>query len=379
MRPTTCFSDLIRQDSRHRICCTGIGGGKNIIWDRNEYITRQIMQMDKEKDCSVIFTASIPMAFITGIQYDHISRKVQKLIRASLIDTPAGSFRGDWIDGYEETLLAIANKLKLKNNLKRKGAVGIVGYLFDRNEGDHTGNLKELGRILKGLSLDLVSVWLSGSPYAGLHDIEKAEIVISLPYGRSAAKQIARKTGADLLELNLPFGLGNTQDWINTLANRSGRKRQAHSLIKQELGRVVPLVNLLVSKYLTGRRFAVSADPYLAYALTTSLSELGAETDHAVIFGAEQANQNLVSYNRSGFKTLYAPSFREVFDLDTSKTDLFIGNSYYFNLLRTKDNRKPYVELGFPSFYYHCLTTRPFMGFNGQIIFLNRLANSFSR
>ncbi|MFA5096466.1 MAG: nitrogenase component 1 [Candidatus Omnitrophota bacterium] len=373
------FSDLIRNGSNHRICCTSVGGGQNIIRDRSDHIAHLLRKVGREKDCSAILLASIPMAFITGMQYDNIARKVQKYLKASLIETQAGSLRGDWLDGYDETLLAIAGKLDLRRDLKQRNNVAIAGYLFDRNEGDHTANIKELGRMLKGLSLNLVSVWLSGCLFSSLRDIEKAGTIISFPYGRRAAREISRRTGADLLELDLPFGLENTRRWINAVGAHCGRKRQAGVYLGDELRKVVPLSRLLVSKYFTGRRFAFSGDPYLASAFAGILAELGAQVDHAIIFASRKADRDLAPDACAGSNTLYAPLFKEAYDLDTSRTDMFVGNSYIFNLLRSKDNRKPYVELGFPSFYYHCLTESPFLGARGYINFLNRLTNAFCK
>jgi len=371
------FSDLIRRNSTHRICCTGVQTDQTIVVDdRSDKITNLLQKISKEKDCSVIFICSVPMATITGTQYDLIINKLQKKMPVPLIEIPSKSLRGDWLLGYEETLLSIAKNLEFKMNLKEPRSVGIVGYFFDRNEGDHIGNLIELKRILKELSLNLISVWLDGGSLDKLQEIEKAEIIISLPYGRKAAKEIARKTKVDVIELDLPFGLKNTKDWLRAIGKRINKEKQTEVLIDKELKEIIPSISLIASEYLMNKRFAINGDPYLAYALATSLRELEGEIDHIIIFGKRESANNLVSKNHSEFKTIYEPTYLDVFDLNTSKIDLFVGNSHVFYLLRMQKIKKPYIEIGYPSFYHHCLTSSPFLGFKGYVYFLNRAMNS---
>ena len=372
------FSDLIRQNSTHRICCTRVRANQSIVNDRSDEISRLLLRISKEKDCSAVFTCSMPMATITGIQYDLIVNETQNKTKIPLIEIPSKSLQGDWLDGYEETLISIARKINFKENLKKTNNVAIVGYMFDRNEGDHLGNLKELQRIISGLSLNLVSVWLNGGSFCELQNIEKAQTIISLPYGRRAAREIAKKTKSDLIELDLPFGIKNTKDWISAIAKKLNRAKEAKVLIEKEIQEIAPIVNLIAPDYFMGKTFSFYGDPYLTHAITNSLMELGGKIDHAIIFGTPNSNKNLTFYNTPSFQIFYEPIYGDAFNIDTSKTDLLIGNSYIFNLLQTKNNQKPYLELGYPSFYYHCLITSPFLGFKGYINFLNRIVNNLN-
>ena len=369
------FSDLSRRNTTHRICCTEVRPD-DIIHERDDQISRLMLRVAKEKDCGVVLVCSMPMATITGTQYGLIADKAQKKTSIPLLEIPSKSLQMDWLGGYDETLLAMAGKMDLKKNSQKSGNAAIVGYLFDRNEGDHIGNLNELARILAGLSLDLVSVWLSGCPFGRLRDIEKAKTIISLPYGRKAAREIARKTGADLIELDIPLGIENTKEWVCRIGSRLGRSKQAQTFIDEELKEVIPVNNLVAPEYILGKTFSLAADPYLCHCLAGTLTDLGGKISQAVIFGTPQANKNIAFYKQPSFDIIYEPRYGEAFDLDTSKADIFIGNSQISSLLRIKNNKKPFIELGFPSFNYHCLSVSPLWGFKGYVNFLNRIINS---
>jgi len=370
------FSDIIRRDSFHRVCNTNVRADHAIVEDRTEEISRLLLRVAKVKDCSVVFVSSLPAVTIIGIQYELILNKVQRQTSVPLIEVRSKSLQGDWLDGYEETLFSLAKEMRLKESRKKGNNIAIVGYLFDRNEGDHFGNLSEIKRLLGELSLNLVSVWLSGCSFNRLYDIERAQTIVSLPYGRRAAREIASKTKADLIELNLPFGIQNTNDWIHTIARRLGKIRKSKSLINKELKETIPTISLAVSKYLIGRNFSFYGDPYLSYAATSSLTELGIKIEHAIIFGTQRSNKNLTSYRELPFKTIYEPEYPEISELDMNNIDLCIGNSHMLNLLRARNNKKPFIEFGYPSFYYHCLTPYPFLGYRGFLNFLNRIVNN---
>ncbi len=373
------FSDLFRQDSRHRICCSGIHPDRNMQHDRSEELSELLRRIASEHDCGAVLVCSMPVATITGAQYDLIINRNQGSSKVPFIEVPSKSLQSDWLGGYEETLLAVANKLKLKSNAKKKDTVAIVGYLFDRNEGDHVGNLKELSRMLQGISLKLSSVWLSGSPFGALRDVEKAGTIISLPYGRKAARKIAEKTGAGIIELDLPLGLDNTSRWLSAIARRLNKTKQLRSFLDRELSALIPVSNLVVPEYILGKKFSLYADPYLAHALAGAFIQAGGRIEHAVIFGRPGANENLSSPIPFDFKTIYEPTYGEVFGLDMSNVDVFVGNSQIFNLLRVARIKKPYIEIGYPSLYHHCLTMNSFLGFRGYINLLNRVVNSQRR
>lgn len=370
------FSDLFRQNAKHRVCCVG-SADHAMAGDRSDAIAEKLFKLNKEKDCSVIFLASFPMAAITGVHYGMIIRKVQNRVRRDILEIPSKSLTSDWLDGYAEVLLAMARGMDLKPGRTEPDRAAVVGYLFDRNEGDHTGNLFEINRILNALSLKAGPVWLSGSPFSDLKSVERAGIVISLPYGRRAAREIAGRTKARLIELDLPFGIGNTKEWIVKLARKTGRSARAAAFIREEMKKVIPVTDLVVPRSLAGKRFAFYGDPHVARCLSGALAEIGMEAGPAVLFSSCPKEGKTASSRASSSEIFYEPRYGEVYDLlGKTEAGIHIGNSYAYHMFKVRGRTEPFVEFGYPSFYHHCLTASPFLGFRGFVRFLNRLVNA---
>lgn len=129
-----------------------------------------------------------------------------------------------WLDGYSDLLFSLAKNIPTNDVPERKKTnIAIVGNLFDRNEGDCIGNVEELKNICTQLGLDVVSIWLDGGNYEDVLRANEAGTILSLPYGRKAAKMLAKRLDADLLELDVPFGIQNTISFIQKLGTHFGK------------------------------------------------------------------------------------------------------------------------------------------------------------
>lgn len=370
------FSRMFQFPARHRISCTHVQADA-LVHDRTETIAQVLSQMAGSGDHGLILVAAMPMASITGIDYQGIIERVAPESAAPIALVPEKSFRNDWLAGFDDVLCTLADQLVAE---RRSGApredVGIVGYLLDRNEGDHAGNIAELRRVFEALSLRLVSVWLDGSPTTELRQIGRAGTILSLPYGRRAAERIAARSGARLLELDLPVGLRRSKEWILELGAATGRRWEAKELVARELGECVPVLDTVVTDYLQGRRWSFNGDPFLGEAVLAALDEFGCTPAHAVIFGVEQATERLAERRFLGeIPTLYCARLSDVLELGFEDVDFVIGNSYIHYLVRLRDARKAYVELGYPSYKHHFLSHRPYWFFRGFVNLVNRIVN----
>ena len=118
----------------------------------------------------------MPMATITGIDYDRITRLVEEELDKPVLHLPGKSLSGDWLDGYAETLLTIAKGIDVSDAKADKKKIAIIGYMMDRNEAEHHANFDELTQLLQCIppilivvstnSTDLLyfSSWLFFSP-----------------------------------------------------------------------------------------------------------------------------------------------------------------------------------------------------------------------
>lgn len=228
-------------------------------------------------------------------------------------------------DGYAAALEAIASGLDLDGAAPGERTAAVVGYLMDRNEGDHRGNVSELERMLRAVDLEPVSVWLSGRPSAHLRAARRAGAVISLPHGREAARVLAGRLGVRLVEAELPFGLPATRRFMELLGGAFGRRAEADAFVETELDAAVARLQWSVPHAFLGRRFSFAGDARYAAGFAEQIEELGGR-----VTGPEDA-------------------------------DLLVGGAG--------------LEFGFPSVRRHALNEEPFLGFPGALSFASRLAN----
>lgn len=368
------LSDVFRPGASHRVQCTMVGPDA-MVFDRAEQVLEAIEGIRTSVDASFIFLATMPLATVTGIDYGSIVERA-RASGASIVLVPETTAGRDWLDGYDEALEQIALSIDLPRGRRRKRDVAVVGHLFDRNEGDQRGNVTEITRMLRALSLEPVSVWLDGGDMRGLCEAGRAGTIISLPYGRKAAAALAGRTGARLIELDLPLGLDGSRRWLQAVGDAMGVARKARDLIDEELSAVVPVIDAVQADHLQDRRFSYFGDPFLGEALMDALDEVGLIAGPCAIFSTADAPEKLTSRRFVGREdTLFRPGVGTVLDLDLDAQDLVIGNSWAGYIVRARDARKPFVEIGFPSYTHHCLSSEPFLFFRGFVNLINRIVN----
>ncbi len=97
----------------------------------------------------------------------------------------------------------------------------MLGYPFDRYEGDHEGNLAELRRLLAALELKLGPVLFSGRPWAEIQQAWRARHLVVLPWAHPVRKKLARVLRRrDPLSTGLPMGLRGTARWLRRGSRR---------------------------------------------------------------------------------------------------------------------------------------------------------------
>ena len=380
-------STLLDVFGNHRIALTNVNAG-NVAKSHGDAVIRKIKQIDALPGSSVIFVSSLPMVTIIGTQYDTLVRDAQPQTGARLIDCPGRSLQGDWLTGYSDMLVSLASNIDTSGGVLDPKKVAIVGYLMDRTEGDHVANVHELERIVAALGLELVTVWLGNQPYAQLSEIRDAGTILSFPLGRKAAKVIATRTGARVLDMKVPFGLGRTRRMINELARATGTEEAAEAFIDAELGELIPRMEWVVPHVFLGKKLGFSAPPDLFGGFVQIAEDLGAECVHlsSPAFGnhlAEDLSEDCDTFP----EPLFSPKMRalstEMERLGKVGLDLLLCNTELRQAhARLQHARKPgapptvCLEFGFPSFFDHALADRPFLGFRGWIAFVDRMANA---
>lgn len=377
-------SDLMRSSGLHRVADTDCTPDRAALGDAR-ILEDRLQAIDALDECELILLGAMAPVAITGRQYDRIVRRLEPPLRTPLVHLASGSLTGDWLDGYGQTLAALARQLPLTGlRTGDRDAVGVIGYLMDRNEGDHRANLAELARLVQAAGGRYAGAWLSGGTRRDLQRAAAAGTLVSLPYGRAAARELAARTGARLVECRLPVGLEGTSRFVRALAEALGHQRRAEAWLEGQLGDAARKLEWILPKRLFGKRLVVIADPHLGAAVTGALTELGCRVPLRIYWStethvepAERSGADPLLVNPQAADVLTA---MRIMNQEPHPPDLLLTNSQALTLLRKVPGPDvPWVEIGFPSFHSHALFDAPWLGLTGVLGLVDRVANALAR
>ncbi|MFH2005140.1 MAG: nitrogenase component 1 [bacterium] len=377
------LADLARSSGLHRVVDTDATPSR-VAQGNPRLLLDRLREVDGLPDCGGILLTTMAHVAITGRQYPTLLESMNPPLGHPVILIPQGELTHDWLDGYGATLAALARELPLASPDARAAGeerprVALVGHMLHRREADATADLAELIRLLEGLELEVVGTWLDGGTWESLGSVGHADWVLSLPYGREAARILAARAGAELLELPLPVGPGATVEWIRCVAEAVDRRAQAEAFIEAELRRIMPRLEWIVAHELLHRRVLVAGDPHLVDALTCGLSELGCAVVLEVVFAREG---HPAGTSPPGARRLCSPSNQSLVEAmeelrrGEGAPDVCVVNSLAVHSLRGESSVLPFVEVGFPSYYTHALYPAPLLGFDGTLSLVTRLVNT---
>jgi len=316
-----------------------------------------------------IAVTGLPFCRLAGMDYQGLAASVGASVPVAGV--PALSMEADWLDGYDGTLAALAGVLPLTGKKSRK-KVAVCGYFPDRNEFDHAANLNEMKRLLGLAGLEMVSVWPSGGDCAGLSRAGEAGLVVSLPYGRKAARVLARRTGAKLLETGLPMGLAGTSAWLAAVRKAAGLGGPLpEKVLLEEKAAAAAIYPAL--RELAGKNALFAGDPHLYCAFSAFAAELCVRVSAAFLdcdqrpLGAPRPSELLFAPSAGESEAALARLPRH------ERPHLPVANS--FPATEGLCGGAPLVELGFPSFGHHCLSEEPFFFYSGARVLAARLLN----
>lgn len=373
----------------HRITNTALHPyEKKMLGSWDDALGARIRELARHEGTSAVLVSAMPMAVMGGVDYDRLCAQAEAETGRPVVHVPGRSLRDDWLGGYATLLDSLAarlpeGRLPATPAASAEGAtdgrprVGIVGLLFDRNEGDGRGNVREIERLVGGAGAKVSSLWLSGRPWDDLDAIRTSDVVVSLPYGRAAAKTVARRLEVPLVELDLPIGLGESERFVREVAAAVGRDAVADVFVEAELRRVVPRIEPFVDALFLGRRVGFVGDPHTARGVADLLKLLGAELSYAVLtcqrrnagdpaaLGVPQGRV-LVEPTQAALQPFLSERWAE------DPVDLVVTNTAQHQ----PEDPDRIVELGFPSPFTHRLLERPYLGFDGALALVETLANT---
>jgi nitrogenase molybdenum-iron protein alpha/beta subunit len=369
------FSDLLRWDEKRRILRTNLDS-REYIHGGKDKLSMKIRQVAENIQPAAILVAYSNVIAVTGEDVGQVIRDMDRKVSIPVIFLPLNKSDSDYLVGYFDGLQCILSNLNFK--IRNENTLALVGYIYDRNEGDHQGNVAELRRILAGIGAPPGPIFLDGSPFRELNEWPEPTTVIDLAGGAAGGKSFAERFGASCLDLGLPLGIKGTVDWIEKVADFLDLREQAAPFIRRELTKLLPRLKWLLPRFTFGRGVIVLADGLLLPALVEFLEELGFSVFGVACTAGENAPgvKDILQSDEYKKLPLQVAPFRELVSSarNEKNVDLVIGNSVIRQLIGTMDI--PFVELGYPSSFQHFLTPSPFLGFDGVLALTERIINA---
>lgn len=377
------LSTLMRWERLNRVVRTNLDSPEYIMGSRDK-LSKKLLQVGERYRPAIIFVARSSVVIAAGHDPTPVVRDLQQKLRIPLVLIPDRNVEKDFITGYLDTLAGLFSQLPSpprRSDRHRKRRVAVAGYVFDRNEGDHRGNVQEIRRLLAGIGAEPGPFFLDGTAFARLSRLPPAGTVVDLAGGWDGARALAERWRATVLPTALPLGLEGTTEWLMTVAEHLGLQDQARALIDHEMSELVPMLQWLLPRYFAGRGVLVFGDRLLLPPLVRFLEDLGLRiagvgcTSAGV--GCDGANVELAG-NLPQVPKRIADLRRFIAEARRSgDVALGIGNSVLHQIARRSG--VPFVELGFPSNYYHVLHPSPYLGFAGVRVLVQRMINALEQ
>ncbi len=363
-------SELLDPCGEHRIVSTLVNA-ESVIKSHGQELVARLRRVATIPTARVVFVNSMPHVTIIGTQYDKLIAQVAADVSFPIVEVPSRSLSGDWLDGYADTLEALAGTIDLRGAEPRPDRVAVIGHLMDRNEADQIANVVELERTLAGAGVECVSVWLSGRPMEHLARVRDAGILVALPHGRKAAMRLAQRTGAKVVEVDLPLGLPATRAFVRDVARAAGTEAIAARWFDAEVARATPRLEWAIQRFMVGCRVAFAGDPAWFGPLAATLEEVGARLVYAVTPSTRPiwAPETVTSPSGRTLTPVWAPALRQI-TMDTRSPlnehrgcDVVLSDS----VAAQRFSMESRIPIGFPCFERHAVFETPFLGVNGWL------------
>jgi len=375
--------DLVREGRDSRLLLTfsdktvaPMGVGHQV-----EAVVRRMLQRTRP---SLLVLAELSRVTLAGEDLETLARSVAEETGLATMAATSRLLVRDWQTAFRRILAELADRIPegaFDGGLERD-TVAVIGHLFQRNEADGQADVRGIRSLARMAGLKPRSIWLSREPFAELHRAARASLLVALPQGREAARRIARRSGAPVIDLELPIGLRGTEEFVMRLAEACGREAPARERLDVALRRVLPRVDQAVSRRLAGRRVALAALPDWSEGVERMFREdFGLEVAARVRRcrltdpGNETAevSQDLLRDHDPSVASWNALLRRA---MENGPLDLVAGSSWERNAIEGPAGALPFLEFGYPCMSWHDLVGHPGLGLDGTVAWAHRLCSA---
>lgn len=377
-------------------------GDSELISGASDRIGPYLRSWVRRVDPALVVVIAVTFLELTGEDTRSVVAEEAETVDCDVLYVDALGTHGDLHAGYASVLVELLKRLDLRTPAARPREVGVLGYLFDRYEGDHAGNLAQLKRLVSDIGLRLGPVMLSGRPWADVQAIRDSGVIVQLPYAAPRAKALRRvfkRTDRTVVHADLPVGLRGSTRWMRLVARAAGVPeapvlQRAAAREKAVRTRLAPFV-----AQLQGRRVAVFADLPLLAGTIAVLGDLGMSVLVAGIRGTSLGGEDELraAVERLGgalpadAEVLVDPSLvrgRDAVVARLGSIDGVLASATELNALASLPQEALmggrgdaphgpfFLEIGFPCKRHHAATAQPWMGHAGVLNWAQRVLDA---
>ncbi len=371
------FSDLLRWDQAHRVRRTNLEMSDYVMGAQDK-LGKTLLQVSERHDPGILFVVRSLPVVVSGQDATQTLRETPGGARAPRVLLPDRNLDKDFVTGYLDVVAGMSARLEARPGRGARDVV-LTGYLFGRHEGDHAGDLQELGRMLRAIGARPRAVLLDGRPFRRIRRLPCPGLVVDLASDWAGGDDLARLFGLEALRAGLPLGIQGSVGWLRAVAAGLHLEGPAEAFLRRELAPLARTLEWLLPRFFAGRSVALFADRLQLGPLGRFLEELGLLIAGV---GCTSLHPGAAARPLPGADPSWPrlpdplPRLREHLAeaCAAGRLDLVVGNSIVGQLVR--DLPLAFVEIGYPSQLHHVLHPAPLLGFAGVRVMVERLLNA---
>ena len=330
------------------------------------------------------------LADALDIMEEEMGPEVRDLVKFVIINTP--SFAGSHVEGYNRASREFLKTLAKKTGQTTEDIYFIPGMMMP-------GDIKELKHIFELMDIsyhilfdisDTLDCPLVGMPQSipcyppGGTKVEefiragdaKAIFALSPDAGSAGAKWLERRYKVPAFVHTMPIGVKNTDNFIKTLAEVSGRGIPER--LRWERGILLDAMADTLH-YTMMKRVAICGDPDFVAGVTRFICELGMIPTYILIGTKSRTAYQTIKEvcDEYGYEPVImngSDQFEWEYALKHDIPDVIVGHSRCVSI--SKEIQVPLVRFGFPVYDRVGYQREPIIGYRGGERFLARIVNA---
>ncbi len=266
-------------------------------------------------------------------------------LNKEVVCVDAAGFKGTMRKGYEEALVRLAQLMKERTVIKN--SVNLIGFCPDEFKVD--ADVKELTRLLNNAGIKVNCV-ISKCSLDEFVNAPAAELNVVMGQGTELAEHMKKEFGVPYLEVDYPYGLEGTADFINAICEH------LHAGVNEKKPDLEPFKRIYLYLHeLYGTPVSVIGDSHAEHMARFLDSELGFDIE---VLAGNEDDYFIFEQN-----------------VRNSNTTILFGSSFERNI--TSELRIPLVRFTYPVFDHVCVyDDAPYAGFRGAVCLTETILNA---